>query len=290
MPGLLVQMLRHGRLYPDADILEVGTGSGYGTALLCQRFGDASVTSVDVDRYVTEAAGSRLAEIGHHPTITACDATAPLPGEYDRIVSTVAVRPIPPSWLASLRTGGRLATTVTNTSMIITAEKTENGGAVGRVERDWAMFMSTRHGPDYPTDQAGLIALAESADGEATQGHYPVVNVIESWELRSMLELAAPGVVLAHRGNPGSPQTLLMAHADGSWARAEMRLWEPPVVIQCGPRRLWDILDRIRTIWLRLGHFPLHGARAEIDPSGTIHLNRGGWTWTVAASDGDDGK
>jgi protein-L-isoaspartate O-methyltransferase len=34
----------------------------------------------------------------------------PVRGTYDRIVSTVAVRPIPASWLAALRPGGRLVT------------------------------------------------------------------------------------------------------------------------------------------------------------------------------------
>jgi hypothetical protein len=62
----------------------------------------------------------------------------------------VAVRPIPVSWLTALRPGGRLVTTITGTALILTADKTDDGGAIGRIEWNRAGFMSTRTGPDYP--------------------------------------------------------------------------------------------------------------------------------------------
>jgi hypothetical protein len=40
LPGLLVQMYRHAYIRDGMDILDVGTGSGYGTALLATRLGD----------------------------------------------------------------------------------------------------------------------------------------------------------------------------------------------------------------------------------------------------------
>ena len=36
MPGLLVQMYRHAMISDGMDVLDVGTGSGYGTALLAR--------------------------------------------------------------------------------------------------------------------------------------------------------------------------------------------------------------------------------------------------------------
>jgi hypothetical protein len=54
------------------------------------------VTSVDVDPHLTKAAGERLDSIGLHPGLVTCDATGPLPGSYDRIISTVAVGPCRP--------------------------------------------------------------------------------------------------------------------------------------------------------------------------------------------------
>lgn len=60
MPGLLVQLYRHAMIGDGMDVLDVGTGSGYGTALLTRRLGDPHVTSVDVDPYLVKAARERL--------------------------------------------------------------------------------------------------------------------------------------------------------------------------------------------------------------------------------------
>ncbi len=102
MPGLIVQLLRHAHIHDGVDILDVGTGSGYGCAVLAQRLGSRHITNIDVDRYLTEVTVERLAGVGLRPQVTTGDATGPLSGSYDRIVSTVAVRPIPASWLAAL--------------------------------------------------------------------------------------------------------------------------------------------------------------------------------------------
>ncbi|MFI6012210.1 hypothetical protein ACIBAG_25920 [Streptomyces sp. NPDC051243] len=153
LPGLMVTMYRHAMLTDDTDVL-VTTGTGYGTALACRRLGAERVTSVDVDAHLVLLAGQRLYGLGMRPNMAVCDIAGPLPGEYDRIVSTVFVRPVPASWLTALRPGGRLVTTLKGTGLIVTANKTEDGGAVGRVEPDPAGFMPTRTGADYdrPTD------------------------------------------------------------------------------------------------------------------------------------------
>ncbi len=134
--------------------------------MLAQRLGDSHVTSVDVDAYLTNAAAERLAGIGLHPHLMTCDATGPLPGCYDLIVSTVAVRPIPASWLTALRPGGRLVTTISGTALILTADKTDDGGAVGRIPWDRAGFMPTRTGPDYPRGLGEEFAVVRQAEGD----------------------------------------------------------------------------------------------------------------------------
>ena len=124
-------MAQHAHLTEDSDVLDVGTGSGYGCALLAARLGAEHVTSVDVDPYLTAAAAERLDSMGLRPTVLTLDATGTLPGTYDRIIATVAVRPVPASWLAALRPGGRLVTTIAGTGLILTADKTDDGGAHG---------------------------------------------------------------------------------------------------------------------------------------------------------------
>jgi protein-L-isoaspartate O-methyltransferase len=97
MPGLVVSMYRHAMIGDGMDVLDVGTGSGYGAALLGTRLGDARVTTIDIDPYLVKVAEERLARTGHTPLTSVADATGPLPGSYDRIVSMTSVAPIPPS-------------------------------------------------------------------------------------------------------------------------------------------------------------------------------------------------
>ena len=204
-------------------MLDVGTGSGYGCALLAARLGAEHVTSVDVDPYLTAAASERLDSVGLRPTVLTVDATETLPGTYDRIIATVAVRPVPMSWLAGLRPGGRLVTTIAGTGLILTADKTDGGGAMGQIEWDWAGFMMSRHGPGYPPPLWERNEVAHEEDGEQiSQGRFPVLNVMEAWELWSMVTVLAPGVE-HYYSEDGDFRTAWMLHPDGSWARASAR-------------------------------------------------------------------
>jgi len=281
LPGLVVTMYRHAMITDDCRGL-VTTGSGYGTALLCLLIGDTSVTSVDVDPHLVKTAADRLDSIGLHPDTAVCDITGALSGEYDRIVSTVSVRPIPASWLTALRPGGRLVTTLAGTGLIVTADKTQDGGAVGRIEPDPAGFMGTRHGDDYERPTDTLWKAVKRADGEhVSTSRYPLLYVPDSWEVMSMLALRVPGI--DHRvETDGDERTVWMLHPDGSWARATATgFLDSPTVHQGGPQRLWDELERIRHRLNREGALPVYGAQVRIDPDGTLTLSRGRWSLTV---------
>ena len=274
MPSLLLTMYRHGQLDAGQSILDVGTGSGYGAALLARRYGAERITTVDIDPYLVAAASKRLAGLGLHPTALTVDATGPLPGQFDRIVSTVSVRSIPPSWLAALRPGGRLVTTITGTYMILAVTRGRDG-LTGQVAWEPAAFMGTRTGPDYPAD---VDADLFEQDGEQISiGCYPVLNVAEAWELATLFTLAVPGVRHAYRRGPDGQHTAVIVHPDGSWARATAVGAEPPIVHQTGPRRLWDELDAVRDQWLRYGAAPYLGACVRVDEEGTVELTYGDW-------------
>ncbi|EGX55743.1 hypothetical protein SZN_31359 [Streptomyces zinciresistens K42] len=285
MPSLVVRMLRHGRLGDGLSLLDLGTGAGGLTAYACHRLGDAHVTSLDVDPYLVGAARDRLAGMGYHPKMIAADATEQVPGSYERIVSTVALTPGPKlrAVLAALVPGGRVATTLARTSLIVTGWKNQHGDVVGRVERDMAGFMLTRSGDDYPPALSELFALAREADGERTgTGRYPVVDVANAWELRSMLEVTTPGVELDYETHDRT-RTAYLVHPDGSWARASAEWTDPPEVHQSGPQRLWDALERIRNRQNAEGSLPLLGARVRLTPDGVCHLSRGRWRASMGA-------
>ncbi len=286
MPRLVLDMYRHARLFDGADVLDVGTGSGYGAALLACRLGDQHVTSIDVDDYLTNAATCRLGDLGLRPLILTGDATANLPGTFDRIAAMVSLPAIPSSWLAALRPGGRLVFALSGGSVLITADKTADGGAAGKVEEYRAAFMAARHGPAYPPRHS-IPARAVDGDGDdITTSPYPVVDPTWGWELDAILSVTTPGLAYDTATSPDTGiTTTWITHPDGSWARAAGRPGQPATIHQAGPRRLWDILDQVRADWLQHGCLPLRGARARITPDGTCHLTQGDWHAIIPAQD-----
>lgn len=278
LPSLVVTMYRHAHVAPDSRVL-VTTGTGYGTALMCQMVGDSRVTSVDIDPHLVGEAEQRLNSIGLQPRLSVADITGPLEGTYDRIISTVSVRPIPVSWLEALQPGGRLVTTIAGTGMILTADRTPDGGAIGRIEPDPAGFMRTRHGEDYEYPDNKVWARAQQDDAEnVTTCRYPLLYPPDSWEVYSMLALSLPGVTYRQE-TEGDVRTVLMIHPDGSWARATATdFLGSPIVHQSGPTNLWRELERVRNRLNREGGLPIYGAKVTITPEGETTLSRGSWS------------
>lgn len=282
-PGLVVRMLRHGRLAEGMDLLHIGTGAGVLTAYASLRLGDRQVTSVDIDPYLCDAARDRLAAMGLHPRIRTLDAVREaLPGTYDRLISTVAVRPLPASWLAALRPGGRLVAPIAGTSLILSAWKTPDGGAVGQLAHDWARFMTARRGDDYGPDLIDAFARARDLDGDkVSTGRYPVVDLETAWELRSMLEIELPGVRTGYEIQ-GRKRRVYLVHPDGSWARAIANRLDPPTVHQGGRRRLWETVERFLDRQYLEGSLSLYGSPVRIAPDGVCRLTCGRWSATIA--------
>jgi protein-L-isoaspartate O-methyltransferase len=286
LPGLLITMYRYAMLADGLDILDAGTGSGYGAAVLTTRFGDR-VLSGDVSPYLVEAAARRCRDVGMPIRAEAFDVTGDLPQEFDRIVATFSVPHVPGSWVKALRPGGRLVVTLTDTGLILVLDKQDDGTLRGCTAWDRGGFMAARRADgafDHKDDVQHVgRELARTGTGDVHTSPFPLVDVAQGWPLWSTFNLENPGV-RHHFGDDGDGvrRALLWAD-DGSWARAEARDGEAVTITQGGPRRLWDALDAIRERWLREGDFPCYGARARVEPDGTTTLWRGGgaWAWRV---------
>lgn len=277
----VVVMLRSGEIKSDSQVLCVA-GSGYTAALLSTRIGDKSVTAIDIDPYLVSSATEHLASIGLGPVVQEYSITGDLPGEFDRIISTVSVRPIPQSWLSALRPGGRLVTSIAGTSLLVTANKTEDGGAAGMIERVDAAFMAARGGEDEPDEALNaLFEQVRDQDGEqVTTSRFPVPVGPLPWDLRSMLELCCPGSGHYSGEKDGHP-TLWLVNLDGSWARLSGPQDAPAQVHQGGPRRLGTELEAILGRRGRRPCFPVHGASVTITPDGVTTLVGSGWKVTL---------
>jgi protein-L-isoaspartate(D-aspartate) O-methyltransferase len=107
-PSLMARMLAALRLRPGLRVLEIGAGTGYNAALITTITG-APVVSVDVQPDVVADARAALAAAGiGGVTVLAGDGYlgAPDHAPYDRIIATVGVGGVPPSWLDQLTPGG----------------------------------------------------------------------------------------------------------------------------------------------------------------------------------------
>ncbi|MGU3666620.1 protein-L-isoaspartate O-methyltransferase family protein [Methylobacterium sp. A49B] len=109
-PSTVALMLALLRVEPGQRVLEIGTGSGYASALLA-RLGAGAVLSLE--RYGTLAAdaAARLADLSDVHVVQADGLAPELPdGGFDRILVHGSVDAIPPHWRAALEPGGRLVT------------------------------------------------------------------------------------------------------------------------------------------------------------------------------------
>ena len=107
-PKMEARVVQELKLMPGESVLEIGTGSGYLTALMASRH--ARVTSVEIDAGLAAAAKERLTRAG----LTALEVVV---GDgargwgtegYDAIVLTGSTPILPDSVVGQLRPGGRV--------------------------------------------------------------------------------------------------------------------------------------------------------------------------------------
>ena len=107
-PKLEARVLQSLNLRRGESVLEVGTGSGYFTALLAASGGD--VTSVEIDPALSASAAAKLARHGmSHVRLQVGDAARGWGEEaYDVIVLTGSTPLLPERFLAQLKPNGRV--------------------------------------------------------------------------------------------------------------------------------------------------------------------------------------
>ena len=108
-PYIVALMLQALKLSPTDKVLEIGTGSGYVTALLAEL--TENVISMERHESLTESARALLAALGYsNVKVVTGDGTRGFPeaAPYDAIVVSAAAAEIPPALITQLREGGRM--------------------------------------------------------------------------------------------------------------------------------------------------------------------------------------
>ncbi len=245
-PSVMTRFLRLLDVQNGNTVLEIGTGTGYNAALLCERVGSDHVTTIDVDAELVDAARAALAACGYTPTVAfadgfyGCQSRAP----YDRIIATCAVARIPPAWRDQLGPDGLLVAPLHN-NLLVGLRRQPDGSLVGRCDLWGADFMELRS-PEAPSPDE---RPANATEPRSTRTIARPPSWYLSMYLRFFAGLLTPG--LRFSGSDGDVDWALTT-VDGSWGRVEGEAGEYRVT-QVGEQRPWELYEAAARQWDGLG-------------------------------------
>lgn len=259
MPHAVMSMLERLEVHDGHRVLEIGTGTGYNAALLCQRLGADRVVSVDIDPTLVDVARERLARAGHRPTLAATDGAGGFPpaAPFDRILATCSVNDIPAPWIDQLAPAGKIVTPLQGGSAGALAVLTKTGEheAVGRIDAYQVYFMPLRRAAGNPLRDGEFSAGIPPRSGLPHRGLTRVdPKLWDDWDFRLWIDLHLRGVQIAQTldGDTPTAAVLWSGHdrADVSHQPLPDGLWP---VEQYGHRRFWDTVETAWHAWHHTG-------------------------------------
>lgn len=253
LPSLILRMLEDLDVRDGHRVLEIGTGSGYNCALLCQRLGSECVTSVDIDPELVDLAVERLGANGYTPTLAVADGAEGYPANapYDRIISTCAVRTIPAAWLRQAAPGAVILTDVHGNigGTLVRLTMDSAGTATGRFVPYWAAFMPMRRAVE-PEEEDRRRWYDEEEVRSVTEVD-PGLLLRPTEMLGFLVQWSLPDTSAGPAASDDGGPAVFLASPDGSQAVVvETSATDGKYrVSQSGPRRLWDLTEEMHEIW-----------------------------------------
>ncbi|AOS63496.1 methyltransferase domain-containing protein [Actinoalloteichus hymeniacidonis] len=248
-PSLMALMLERLDVRLDHKVLEIGTGTGYNTGLLCHALGDHAVTSIDIDPTLVVRARDALAGLGQHPHLIIGDGADGVAeyAPFDRLIATCGVARVPTAWLRQVSTGGVILVNLGYALARLTVDA--EGKAVGPFT-DYAAFMRLRPYPSFRTPTGREIiemATEEGVDSAVRTDGFP--DFLGARPLECLRALVHPDVHRVIRHDGGGEAHVLGDPATGSWARARSIGSARAAIVHGGTRDLWDDYMRIARLW-----------------------------------------
>ncbi|TDD68847.1 methyltransferase domain-containing protein [Actinomadura rubrisoli] len=252
-PDVVARMLAALQVEPGMSVLEIGTGTGWNAALLAERLGADTVTSVEVDPVVADRARRVLWEAGYQVTVAAGDGVLGYPAcaPFDRVIATVAADRVPRAWAEQTRPGGRVlvpwATDFHNgalVSFVVSRDGSMRGRIVGNVA-----FMRLR---DQRGKRASLDRDVRDVAGSRRSftGLHPY-DVLGEYNASLAIGLKVPHCKLIVTHDDGGAYTVWLVDPwSGSWASVEHQAdAEKFPVRQSGDRDLWREVEDAYRWW-----------------------------------------
>lgn len=248
MPGIVARMLEVAKITDTSTVLEIGTGTGYSTALLCERLGDDHVTSIEYDEQVGALAATALNAHGYRPTLSIGDGLGGYDrnAEYDHLIATCSVRYIPMPWMWQVRDGGTITTPLTGWmqgAALAHLTLDEHGSASGSFSTFDVSFMPARPHQPPPRSSFSVTGLGRERESRIDP------KVLDEPTGLFVAQLAAPSAELLGSGD----HLVLMDVATGSQATTQAEPGGGWTVRQHGPLRLWDEVEDAILTWQGAG-------------------------------------
>lgn len=263
-PTVLARMLELADLADGQKVLEVGTGTGWNTALLAHRLGDGAVTSVEIDERLLDAAREALRDAGFSPGTHLTDGHGGYPqaAPFDRIISACGVRRVPAAWLEQLTDDGVVVCPwgmLESAGVLMRLELGAGdagapGGsgvqgltALGRFHGGVGFVPLRTPGPALPPvrdagqqpDEYRLTQVDPVAPMLAFASAFAVSVMVPDWRMRRRWIGTGSGMWLCDR-----------------WGESWVRIYPYGtswMIEQGGPRSIWDEVEEALLEWSALG-------------------------------------
>ncbi|MQA98152.1 MAG: methyltransferase domain-containing protein [Streptosporangiales bacterium] len=291
LPGLVVRMLEDLDVVDAVNVLEIGTGSGYSTALMCDRLGEKHVTSIEVDPDIAARASVTIDAAGYRPRLVCGDGLAgDLQGApYDRVIATCSVRMIPGAWLEQAAPGAVILATVTGWFHgfgLARLTVGDDGTAEGSFLPGTVSFMIARPQSAPALDDSSRSELIAATAAAEPRRAVVGGDIRHDWMGRFVAQLAAPRAIWVTMSVDGGPLVEYIADASSrSWAAVSRDPDDGWSVRQVGPVPLWDDIEAGVMAWERAGSPSIEHFRIGTDGHRqTVWLDTDGGTvrWSMS--------